>query len=117
MRVAGRVPERMGGMGGPVGSWLDRRGATGPGRAAKAWKQPLRILQGERDYQVTMADDFARWKTALTGKKNVTFRTYPALNHLFTPGTGKSLPGEYETPGHVPVEVITDIAVWIASLK
>jgi fermentation-respiration switch protein FrsA (DUF1100 family) len=85
--------------------------------AAQSLKQPLLFLQGERDYQVTMADDFARWKAALGSKAGVTFHTYPALNHRFLPGTGKSLPAEYDTPGHVPVEVIADIAAWIAALK
>ena len=102
--------------GAPASYWLDLRGYQ-PAVAAKSLKQRLLVLQGERDYQVTMADDFAKWKAALDGRKSVTFHTYPALNHLFMPGTGKSLPAEYDTPGHVPVDVITDIAAWIASLK
>lgn len=85
--------------------------------AARSLKQPLLILQGERDYQVTMADDFVKWKAALGSKAGVMFHTYPALNHFFLPGTGKSVPAEYDTPGHVPVEVISDIAAWIAALR
>ena len=96
--------------------WLDLRGYE-PATAAKVLKQPLLILQGERDYQVTMADDFSKWKAALGDKKGVTFKTYPALNHLFMAGEGKSLPAEYEKPGHVPVDVINDIAAWIAGIK
>ena len=84
---------------------------------AKALKQPLLVLQGELDYQVTMADDFSRWKAALEGKAGVTFRSYPALNHQFMAGTGKSLPAEYLTPGHTPVDIIDDIAAWITALK
>jgi len=102
--------------GAPASYWLDLRGYDPPA-AAKSLKQPLLILQGERDYQVTMADDFAKWKAALGGKAGVTFRTYPALNHLFLPGVGKSLPAEYDVPGHVPVEVIADIAAWIVALR
>jgi dienelactone hydrolase len=102
--------------GAPASYWLDLRGYDPP-TAAKSITRPLLILQGERDYQVTMADDFVKWKAALDGKSNVTFHTYPVLNHLFMPGTGKSLPAEYEMPGHVPVEVINDIAAWIASIK
>jgi dienelactone hydrolase len=99
----------------PASYWLDLRGYD-PATAAQSLKQPLLILQGERDYQVTMGDDFAKWKAALGSKPGVTFRTYPALNHLFLPGTGKSVPAEYETPGHVPADVISDIAAWIAAL-
>jgi hypothetical protein len=70
------------------------------------------VLQGERDYQVTM-QDFERWKTALSGRKNVEFKSYPKLNHLFIDGDGKSIPSEYEKVGHVAAYVIEDIAGWI----
>jgi len=33
------------------------------------------ILQGERDYQVTMPE-FARWKAALAARTDVTFHSY-----------------------------------------
>jgi dienelactone hydrolase len=95
----------------PVSYWLDLRGYDPPAVAAKLPHRML-ILQGARDYQVTTVD-FERWKSGLSGKKNVEFHLYPALNHPFIPGTGKSLPAEYQVPGHVPIEVITDIAAWI----
>jgi dienelactone hydrolase len=75
-------------------------------------KMPMLVLQGERDYQVTMAD-FAGWKKALAGRKNVTFKSYPALNHLFMEGKGKSRPEEYYKAGHVSKEVIDDVAAWM----
>jgi dienelactone hydrolase len=95
----------------PDSYWLDLRGYDPPA-AAKALKQPLLILQGERDYQVTM-DNFAAWKQALAGRPNVTFKTFPKLNHLFIAGEGKSTPAEYEQPGHVAEAVIAEIAGWI----
>jgi dienelactone hydrolase len=97
--------------GAPASYWLDLRGYDAPA-SAKAVNQPMLVLQGERDYQVTM-DEFARWKSALAGKSNVTFHSYPALNHLFVSGTGKSVPAEYQTPGHVDEAVIRDIAEWM----
>lgn len=75
---------------------------------------PGLYLQGERDYQVRMAD-FARWKQALEGRPNVSLKSYPRLNHLFAAGEGKSTPAEYQKPGHVDREVIEDIARWILS--
>jgi fermentation-respiration switch protein FrsA (DUF1100 family) len=74
-------------------------------------KSLLLILQGERDYQVTM-EEFARWKAALGSRRNVTFRSYAALNHLVIARTGPSAPAEYQVPGHVAEEVIRDIAAW-----
>lgn len=94
-----------------VDYWLDLRGYDPP-VAAKELKQPLLVLQGERDYQVTM-EDFQRWKSELSSGKNVTFRTYPKLNHLFAAGEGMSVPAEYELPGHVDEAVVDDIATWI----
>jgi dienelactone hydrolase len=74
------------------------------------------VLQGERDFQVSMKD-FGRWKAALGGRANVSFHTYPELNHLFMAGTGKSLPTEYLVPSNVAPAVIDDIAKWIAAAK
>jgi uncharacterized protein len=95
----------------PVSYWLDLRGYNPP-EAAKELKQPLLILQGERDYQVTM-EDFKRWTAALSAKSNVTFKSYPSLNHLFIAGNTRSMPSEYELVGHVDERVIEDIAAWI----
>ena len=70
------------------------------------------VLQGERDYQVTM-DDFASWQRALGSRANVQFKSYPALNHVFIAGSGPSAPAEYQRPGHVDEAVVRDIAAWI----
>jgi dienelactone hydrolase len=95
----------------PPGYWLDLR-EHDPLTAARTLRQPLLILQGGRDYQVTDAD-FAGWKKALASRPSVTFKLYPDLNHLFMPGEGKSKPAEYMSPGHVAEPVVTDIAAWI----
>lgn len=96
--------------GAPASYWLDLQGYD-PAVLAATLKQRVLVMQGGRDYQVTVAD-FERWKAALAKHPAAEFRLYPALNHLFLPGQGKSLPPEYSVPGHVPVEVIDDIAAW-----
>ncbi len=95
----------------PASYVLDLR-AYHPTEVAAALKIPILIVQGERDYQVTMTD-FAGWKKALAGHTNVTFKTYPAINHLLMPGTGPSLPAEYSKLNHVEQDVIEDIAAWV----
>ena len=95
----------------PASYWIDLQGYDPP-KLAQSLRMPLLILQGERDYQVTMKD-YDRWVTALRSNKNVTFKTYPKLNHLFIAGEGKSAPAEYEKAGHIPDEVVEDIAAWI----
>ena len=98
----------------PVSYWLDLQDYDPP-KVAHGLKQPLLILQGERDYQVTM-QDFGAWKSALGARGGVTFKSYPALNHLFIAGSGKPAPAEYEIAGHVDQKVVDDIANWIKSL-
>ena len=95
----------------PPSYWIDLQ-EYDPPRVAQSLTMPLLILQGERDYQVTMTD-FGRWKNALNANGNVSFKTYPNLNHLFIAGEGRSTPAEYEIEGHVLGEVIHDIADWI----
>jgi dienelactone hydrolase len=93
--------------------WLDLR-SYDPLGVAKRLKQPLLILQGGRDYQVTQVD-FNRWKEALGSQPNVTFKFYPKLNHQFIAGEGKSTPDEYEQAGHVAEPMVMDMAEWIKS--
>src|SRR5262249_14762224 len=50
-------------LGVPARYWLSFRDYR-PAEVAKTLKQPMLILQGERDYQVTM-EDFEGWKKAL----------------------------------------------------
>jgi dienelactone hydrolase len=95
----------------PASYWIDLRGYDPPA-AASLLKQPVLVLQGERDYQVTM-DDFAAWQRALRSRASVQFKSYPALNHLFIAGSGPSAPVEYTKPGHVDEAVVRDIAAWI----
>ena len=94
--------------------WLDLRGYN-PAEAAKALSQPMLILQGGRDYQVTTAD-FDLWKTALSPRANVQFKFNADLNHLFIAGQGSTTPNEYLVPGHVAEQVINDIAAWIEGI-
>ena len=95
----------------PASYWLDLRGYDPPAAASRLM-QPMLVLQGERDYQVTM-EDHAAWQRALGSRANVQLKSYPALNHMFMAGTGPSAPAEYNQPGHLDESVVRDIAAWI----
>ena len=95
----------------PVSYWLDLKNYN-PAEQAKSIMKPLLILQGERDYQVTMKE-FNLWKDALGSKNNVTFKSYEGLDHLYLYGTEKSDPQEYYMPGRVDSRVIDDIGAWV----
>ena len=105
-------PLGVGAVSAPASYWLDLRGYD-PAAAAATLTQPVLVLQGERDYQVTMADDFAAWRRALGARPNAQLKSYPLLNHRMIAGAGPSQPAEYLAPGHVDVEVVRDIAAWI----
>lgn len=75
---------------------------------------PILLLQGKRDYQVTYEDDYAVWNATLSDNTNVFLKTYDLVNHIFLAGEGIPTNSEYMTLGHVPEEVILDIASWIS---
>jgi dienelactone hydrolase len=97
--------------GGSGAYWLSLRDYH-PAETARTLKQPLLILQGERDYQVRMTD-FDGWKKALAERKDAELKSYAKLNHLFVEGEGAGTPAEYDSVGHVSKEVVDDVAAWI----
>ena len=97
----------------PASYWLDLRDYD-PVATAAALDRPMLILQGARDYQVTVADDLARWQAGLAHRQDVTIRVYDADDHMFFPGDGPSTPAGYESPQHVDPAVVADIAAWLA---
>jgi pimeloyl-ACP methyl ester carboxylesterase len=84
-----------------------------PVETAENLSKPMLILQGERDYQVTIDGDFINWNKSLYTYDNVTLKTYESLNHLFISGNGPSSNAEYLIEGHIEQEVIDDISEWI----
>jgi fermentation-respiration switch protein FrsA (DUF1100 family) len=93
--------------------WLDLRGYYPPDVALKV-NRPMLILQGSRDYQVTI-EDFENWKKTLGGRADVEFKLYPKLNHLFAEGQGLPTPNEYAlVHSNVAEYVVSDIAAFIS---
>lgn len=79
-------------------------------------EKPILIMQGEKDFQATLENDFAAYKELLNDKKNVSFRVYENLNHLFVPsvyGNIMKAMKEYKVEQHIGKNVIKDLADWI----
>jgi hypothetical protein len=119
--ITPRTPDTVSMLGIPARYWRDLNayepGATADSVRLSSCSQrskpdvpSILILQGERDYQVTMVD-FELWKIAL-GKK-ASYVSYPSLNHLFESGTVRGGPSDYETPSNVARSVIDDIARFV----
>lgn len=98
-------------LGAPPSYWLDLRGYDPP-QAARALKRPMLILQGERDFNVTL-EDFRNWRASLANSKEVEFKSYPKLDHLFYEGEGAASGADYAQPRSIPKYVVDDIAAWV----
>lgn len=96
----------------PASYWLELR-SYDPVATAAHLDKPLLILQGGRDYQVTVEHDLSLWREGLTGCPDVTIQIHEADDHLFFPGAGPSTPAGYMAPQHVDAAVITDITAWL----
>jgi len=91
--------------------WLDLNRYDAVALAQKV-KKPILVLQGGRDYQVTM-EDLKGWQEVKSNRPGVTVKVYPPLNHIFAAGKGTCTPQEYSNPSHVAQEVVRDIAGWV----
>lgn len=78
---------------------------------------PMLVLQGGRDYQVTVEDDFEVWQAELEGRPGTTFELYEELNHLFQRGDGPSVPAEYSLAVPVDGAVVEDVATWVGNRR
>jgi len=99
-------------------AWLRYFRAYDPLPAAREVSQPVLILQGALDRQVT-ADQAEMLATALRegGNEDVEVDVYPDLNHLFLVSRMDGAPAEYMTltDVDVPDYVLDRMAAWLAA--
>ena len=81
-------------------------------QAAAEITEPVLLLQGEEDYQVTMKD-FEIWKKEFGDHANWRMISYPGLTHVFMPGQKSEGSAVYAGEGKVQENVILDIASFI----
>ncbi|TAE23886.1 MAG: alpha/beta hydrolase [Candidatus Kapaibacterium sp.] len=94
----------------PASFWLDLRSYNHT-KALQNALFPMLILHGERDNYMSFEEEFPKWKSIFSAKKNVEWKSYPKLVNLLVPQ-----PAEKETverPANIPQEVVRDIADWI----
>ena len=107
-----RLPEQF-----PMGDpywWIEQRDYQ-PGELAKTQSTPMFIAQGENDWQVTMKQ-YDGWKEVLKARSNVTFASYPTVNHLLAEYGSVSIGMEYGQPSNVATSLIEDVAKWVKKL-
>jgi dienelactone hydrolase len=111
-----RTPRERLPLGFTPGTWLELRDDD-PVATASRLDIPMLVLQGGRDYQVTVEDDLARWRAGLAGRPDVATRILPADDHLFFPGEGPSAPADYDSPQHLDADVIAAITEAIRAFR
>ena len=84
--------------------------------AAGEITEPVLLLQGEEDYQVTM-EDFGIWKSAFGDRENWRLVSFPGLTHAFVPGEKAEGSAVYTRDGKVREDVILEIASFIGSAR
>ena len=98
-------------------TWMRWFRTYDPLPAARRVRQPVLILQGALDRQVTagQADSLGAAIRA-GGNRDVTVRVFPGLNHLFVPSPTDGSAAEYVTltDASVSAEVLDAMAVWLA---
>jgi dienelactone hydrolase len=82
----------------------------------KDLNKPMLIMQGDKDFQVSVERDFNLYKEILKDKGDITFKLYENLNHAFVPsvyGNIMKARKEYNVEQHICDYVIDDIKDWV----
>ncbi|MCL2746204.1 MAG: alpha/beta hydrolase [Coriobacteriia bacterium] len=78
--------------------------------------KPIFVIQGEKDLQVLVEEDFNEYRQLLANNPNASFKLYEGLNHAFMPSLtddiGKVMK-EFKVERPVEDYVIDDIADWV----
>ncbi|MDF2985987.1 MAG: alpha/beta hydrolase fold family protein, partial [Eubacterium sp.] len=80
---------------------------------AKTLKKPMLVLQGEKDWQVSVKSDFEGWKKAFESNKSAQFKLYPELNHVYTNINITGTINDYYIKANLPQYLIDDIGSYI----
>ncbi|MCR8660135.1 alpha/beta hydrolase family protein [Paenibacillus endoradicis] len=95
----------------PAYWWYEQRDYL-PSQVAKLQNERMLIIQGENDWQVSM-NQFNGWKEDLKDRTNVSYISYPNINHVLTEYEELSIGTEYYQPSNVSGNLIADMAKWI----
>ncbi len=106
-----KIPEKKLIMGAYRDYWIDLADYN-PVKTAEEITVPVLVIQGERDYQVTMKQ-FTMWKNSFQDSDNWTFKSYASLNHFMMQKTGSPDSEEYRIRSQVADEVTQDIVEFI----
>ena len=91
-----------------------------PIKLLKRIRVPVYITQGGSDFQISLANGIEAYEDSLGNMKNVTYKTYPGLNHMLARYTGeaafKGTMQEYDTPAILDPLAAQEMAAWIKNI-
>lgn len=111
IRAGGEVAEALPTLGARA-HYLRDADRLDPVAEAAAGAQPLLILHGGADIQVT-DEDWHAWEAAFAEEPRVTLKRYPGLGHLGIGSDPAAPMASYTQAGTVDAGLIADVANWI----
>lgn len=104
---------------GMPGYYLYDMRQTDPSSLVLSLKLPTLIMQGGKDFQVSVENGLDAWKKAVGEQEFVMYKLYPELNHplmvyIGDPALQYSLQ-EYNTPASLDETAANDIINWVTS--
>lgn len=104
---------------GMSGYYLNEMSQSDPAALVLMLKLPTLIVQGGKDFQVSVENGLDAWKKAIGEQEFVTYTLYPELNHPMMVYTGdpalQYTIQEYNTPASLDETAGNDIVNWILS--
>ncbi len=79
---------------------------------AKSLATPMLLLQGSRDYNVTLTD-YNLWLEGMKDKSNFKGKLFDGLDHFYFMGNGLATPDAATRPNHVSANVIAEMASFL----
>lgn len=99
----------------PSGYWYSLNQAKAENFISKL-HQDFLILQGDKDFQVSVEKDFEAWKKMVQGMSNVQLKLYPGLNHMMVESDVVGIE-DYQKERKVVQGLIDDLVSWIKERK
>jgi fermentation-respiration switch protein FrsA (DUF1100 family) len=96
--------------------WFQGLLSYDPAPVLQAVRQPILVLNGERDQQVPAAMDLPAIRTALHGNARAVVKEMPALNHLFQPAKTGSVAEYVEIEQTMARSALDTISDWIGAV-
>jgi len=103
-------------IGGTTAYYFNEMNAHPPSMYLSDIDKPVFVLQGDKDFQVSVEKDFEGFREIIGDNPHATFKVYPGLNHVFNENTATGTIKDYKVPGKVSTALTDDVSAWIHTI-